>query len=71
MVAKPQNRLHKEGTSEINYLSSLYILDISPLLDVGIVKIIFPISRLQICPIDNILCLIEDFQSQELPFINC
>ena len=33
------------GFLEVNFLSSLYILDISPLSDVGLVKILFPIYR--------------------------
>jgi hypothetical protein len=44
------------GFLVINFLSSLYILDISHLLDVGLVKIFFlQISRLPICLIDYIL----------------
>ena len=30
------------GILEVSFLSSLYILDISPLSDVGLVKIFFP-----------------------------
>jgi len=33
------------------FLSSLYILDISPLSNVGLEKIFFPICRLSFCPI--------------------
>jgi hypothetical protein len=44
--------------SESNFLSSLYILDISPLLDVGLLKI-FPNLLVAICAIDNVLCIIE------------
>jgi hypothetical protein len=40
--------------------SSLYILDISPLSDVGLVRF-FPISRLPFCPIDSVLWLIDAF----------
>jgi len=40
---------------ESNFLSSLYIIDISPLSDVG--KDIFPIYWLQYCPNDSVLCL--------------
>jgi hypothetical protein len=36
------------GFLVINFLSSLYVLDISPLPDVGLVKIFFPIYRLPI-----------------------
>jgi hypothetical protein len=46
----------------INFLSFLYILDISPLSDVGLVKIFFPICRLPICLIDYGLCFTEAFQ---------
>ena len=58
------------GFLVINFLSSLYILDISPLSDVGLVKIFFPICRLPICLIDYVLCLTEAFQFHEVPFIN-
>jgi hypothetical protein len=51
----------------INFLSSLYILDISPLLGMGLV----PISRLLIGLIDYALCLTEAFQFHEVPFISC
>ena len=59
------------GFLEINFLSSVYILDISPLSDVGLVKIFFKIScRLPICSADGVFCLIEAFQFHEVPFIN-
>jgi hypothetical protein len=45
-----------------NFLSSLYTLDISPLLDVGLVKNIFQICKMLFCPIDSVLCLTEAFQ---------
>jgi hypothetical protein len=54
------------GSLESNFLSSLYILDISPLSDVGLVKNFFPICWLLFCPVDSVLCLIEacrDFSS--------
>jgi hypothetical protein len=56
---------------ESNFLRSLYILDTSPLLDVGLVKIFSESCRLPYCPIDSILCLTEAFQFHEVPFINC
>jgi hypothetical protein len=46
----------------INLLSILYILDISPLLDVGLVKTFFPICRLPICLINYVLCPTETFK---------
>lgn len=49
----------------------IYILDISPLLDVGLVKIFSLICKLPICPIDSVFCLIKAFQFHEVPFINC
>jgi hypothetical protein len=52
-------------------LRFLHILDISPLSDVGLVKIFFFFFfRLPICFIDYDLCLIEPFQFYEVPFIN-
>jgi hypothetical protein len=56
---------------KVAFLSSLYILDISPLSDVGLVKIFSPICRLPICPIGGVLCLTEAFQFHEVLFINC
>jgi hypothetical protein len=54
----------------INFFSSLYILGISPLSDVELVNIFFPICRLLICLIDYVLCLTEAFQFHEVPLIN-
>ena len=45
---------------ESNFLSSFYMLDTSPLSDVGLVKI-FSQSGLLFCPIDSVLCLTEAF----------
>jgi hypothetical protein len=55
---------------EASILSSLYIFNISPLLDVGLVKTFFPICRLPVCPIDYVLRLAEAFQLYEVPHIN-
>ena len=44
------------------YLSSLYILNISAPLNVGLVNIFLPICSLSICPTGYALCLIEAFQ---------
>jgi hypothetical protein len=51
------------------YLISVYILYISPLLEVGLI-LFFPICRLLFCPIDIILHLTEAFQFYEVPFVN-
>jgi hypothetical protein len=51
----------------INLLSSLYILDISPLSDVGIVKIFFRIFSLLICINGYVFCLTEISQFHEVP----
>jgi hypothetical protein len=59
------------GFLDINFLSSLYILDISSLSDVGLVKTFFPICKLLICLINYVLCLTEAFQFHEVPFIIC
>jgi len=55
---------------EVTFLKSLYILDISLLLVVELVKIFFPVCRLPICLIDSLLCLTEAFQLHEVPFFN-
>ena len=54
---------------EVSFLSS-NVLDISPISDVGLVKILFTICRLLISPIEYVLCIIEAFQFPEVPFIN-
>ena len=40
---------------ESTFLNSLYILDIRPLSDLGLVKIFFSICRLPFCVIDSVL----------------
>ena len=45
------------------FLRSLYILDISPLSHVGLVKI--PICSLSFCPNNSVICLTEAFQFHE------
>ena len=55
---------------ESNFLSSLYILDISPLSDIGLIKLFFPIGWLPFCPIDSVHCLTEALQFYEVPFVN-
>ena len=53
---------------ESNFLSSLYILDTSPLSDVRLVKI-FPSLVFVSCPFDTVLCFIEASQYHEVPFV--
>jgi hypothetical protein len=53
------------------FLSALYILNISPLSDVELVKNLFPFCQLPFCPIDGVICLTEAFQFYEVVFINC
>ena len=48
-------------------MGSLYILDISPLSDLGLVKIF---SQSVGCLIDSVLCLTEDLQFYEVPFVD-
>jgi hypothetical protein len=45
-----------------NFLSSLYILDISPLSDVGMVKFLSQSIGSLFCLIDSVLCLTNLFQ---------
>ena len=54
---------------DCNFLSSLHILDISPLSDVGLVKIFFPICWLLSCPFDSVLVITEDLQFHEVSFV--
>jgi hypothetical protein len=53
---------------ELNFLSYLYILDISPLLDVG--QDLSSICWLPFSPIDSVLCLTDSLQFYEAPFVN-
>jgi hypothetical protein len=54
---------------ESSFLSSLYILDSSPLSDLRLVKI-FPNLLVTFCLIDSVLCLTEALQIYEVPFFN-
>jgi hypothetical protein len=45
------------------------MLDISPLLDVGLVKNFSQIFWLLFCPINSFLCLIEDLQFYETLYV--
>jgi hypothetical protein len=58
------------GFPKSNFLSSLYMLDISPLSDVGGGKDLFQICWLPFCPIDSACCLTEALQFYEIPFVN-
>jgi hypothetical protein len=55
---------------ESSFLSSLYILDISPLLDLGLIKKLFQSVGGLFCHIDIIFCLTESLQFYEVPFVN-
>ena len=57
------------GSLEFNFLSSLYILDIGPLSDIGLVKI-FSQSVGGLFVILTVLCLTEPLQFYEVPFVN-
>ena len=50
------------GFMDSNFLISLYILDISTLLDIGLVKTFSPNSQLPFCPIESVLCLTKLFR---------
>jgi len=54
------------GSLEYNFLSSLYILDISPLYRIG--EDLFPICGLPFCPNDSVLFFAEALQFYEVPF---
>jgi hypothetical protein len=58
------------GFLVISFLRSLYILDISPLSDVGLVKIFSQSVGCQFV-LSIILCLTDIFQFHEVLFINC
>ena len=52
------------------FLSSLYILDISTLSDLGLVKIVSQSVGGLFCLIDSVFCLTEILQFYEVPFVN-
>ena len=56
---------------ESNLLSSLYIIDINPLSDVGLAKKINPNLKVAFYPIDSVLCITEAFQLHGVPFVSC
>ena len=56
------------GSLESNILRSFYILDISPLLDAGLVKI--SVSLLTFYPIESVFCLTEALKFYEVPFVD-
>jgi hypothetical protein len=58
------------GFLESKCLSSLYILDISPLSDLGLIKIFFPICWWHFCLIGSVLCLTEALKLYEVPFVD-
>ena len=55
---------------ESSFLSSLYILGISPLSDLGLVKIFSQSVGDLFCLIDGVFCLTEALQFYEVPFID-
>ena len=55
---------------ESSFLSSLYILDISPLSDLRLVKILSQSVGGLFCLIDSVFCLTEALQFHEVPFVN-
>ena len=55
---------------ESSFLSSLYILDISRLSDLGLVKILSQSVVSLFCLIDSVFCLTEALQFYEVPFVN-
>ena len=58
------------GSLESNFLVSLYILDISPLLDVGLLKI-FSQSVSCCFVLLTVPFALQDFQFYEVPVVNC
>ena len=56
---------------ESSFLSSLYILDISPLSDLGLVKILSQSLGGPFCLVEGDFCLAEALQFYQVPFENC
>ena len=65
----PQLLIGLFGFLESNFLSSLYILDISPPIRFRIGKDLIPICWLPFGLIDSVLCLTEALQFYEVPFV--
>ena len=59
------------GVLLTSFLSSFYILEISPLSDVGLVKKIFPVCALPFGLVHCVLCLTKASKFEEVPLINC
>jgi hypothetical protein len=59
------------GLLVFNFLSSLYILVITPLLDVGLMNIFSYSAGCRFVLLMLSFALQKIFQSQEVPFINC
>jgi ABC-type multidrug transport system permease subunit len=66
----PQFLIGLFGSLLSNFLSSVYILDINPLLDVGLVNIFSQSVGCCFFLIDSFLCLTEVLQFYEVPFVN-
>jgi hypothetical protein len=58
------------GFLEFNYFSSLYILDISPIIIFRIGKDLSPICWSRFCVIDSVIWLTAPLQFYEAPFVN-
>ena len=58
------------GSLEYNFLSSLYILDISPLLDVGLVKIFSQSVGCHWVSLTGFFVIQKVLQFFEVPFVN-
>ena len=54
-----------------SFLSSLYISDVSPLLDVKLAKTFFHFVAFFLVLMNGVLCHTEVDQFHEVPFINC
>jgi hypothetical protein len=68
--SKPHVLMGLSDFLESTFFSSLYILDISPLSDLGLVKILSQSVGGLFCLIVSVLCLREAFQFYEVPFVN-
>ena len=56
---------------ESRFLSSLYILDINPLTDLGLVKILSQSVGGLFVLLTTVFCLTEALQFYEVPFVDC
>ena len=65
----PHFKIGLFGSLESHLSSSLYILNIDPLSDIGLVKLFPQYIRYRFFPIDSVFCITEALKFYEFPFV--